>query len=196
MTSRLEQQISFLVEIDKVKQIFRRTRLFDHSRYENDAEHAWHLAMMAIVLAEHANEPGLDVAKVVKMVLLHDLVEIDTGDLFLYDAAEQARKVEAEPLAARRIFGLLPEDQREAFLALWEEFEARQTPEAKFAAALDRMAPILQNHRDEGHSWQKHGVTADRVHAAVKHIGEGSSALWDYTQALLEDAIKQGWLRR
>jgi putative hydrolase of HD superfamily len=196
MATRLEQQIQFLVEIDKVKQIFRRTRLFDRSRYENDAEHAWHLGMMAIVLAEHANEPGLDVAKIVKMVLIHDLVEIDTGDLFLYDAAVQAQKAEAEPIAARRIFGLLPEDQRDEFFALWDEFESRQTPEAKFAAALDRLEPILQNHRDEGHSWQKHGVTADRVHAAVKHIEEGSATLWGYTQTLLDDSVNKGWLTR
>ena len=137
-TERFERQIAFLREIDKVKGIFRRTRLLDNSRYENDAEHAWHLAVMAITLAEHANAEQIDITKVIKMVLIHDIVEIDVGDTFLYDSSLREEKRESELRAAERIFGLLPEDQHAEFRAVWDEFEASETPEAQFAASLDR----------------------------------------------------------
>lgn len=191
--TRLNQQLAFLKEIDKVKQIFRQTRLFDNTRYENDAEHAWHLGLMALVLAEHAATP-VDVAKVVTMVLLHDLVEIDAGDTFLYDPKRGVGPSEAEAKAARRIFGLLPEEQAHPLLALWEEFEARQSPEAKFAASLDRLAPLLQNHATAGHAWKAHGVHAGMVRSKNAHIAEGSPALWELAQNIIDDSVKQGFL--
>lgn len=190
---RFEQQIFFLKEIDKIKNVFRQTRLLDNSRYENDAEHAWHLAMMAMTLAEYANESRLDVFKVIEMVLIHDIVEIDAGDTFLYNTALQAKKAGKEARAARRIFGLLPKDQQRVFLKLWKEFEARETPEAKFAAALDRLEPCIQNASTRGHAWQKHGISRQRVEAANKRIAEGSAAIWRYVQKLFAEVDKQGY---
>ena len=190
---RLKQQIAFLKEIDKVKGIFRRTRLLDDSRYENDAEHGWHLAVMAIVLAEYSNTEQIDIAKVVKMVLIHDLVEIDAGDTFLYDTSLRKDVQASEARAAERIFGLLPEDQRDQFRALWDEFEARETPEARFAAALDRFEPCLQNVATRGHAWQQHGISRQQVEAANAHIAEGSKDIWEYVQRLFEEADKKGY---
>jgi putative hydrolase of HD superfamily len=192
-TDRLEQQMSFLKEIDKVKGIFRKSRLLDDSRYENDAEHAWHLAVMAIILAEHANTPQLNLSKVIKMVLIHDLVEIDAGDTFLYDTSLREKKKSEESRAADRIFGLLPSDQCAEFRSLWDEFEERATPEAKFAASLDRFEPCLQNANTQGHAWKKYGVSRQRVEAANKHIAEGSHAIWEYTKRLFAEADEKGY---
>lgn len=192
-SGRFEQQIAFLKEIDKIKGVFRRTRLLDDSRYENDAEHAWHLAVMTMILAEYANDEGLDVSKVIKMVLIHDIVEIDAGDTFLYDTALLADKQNKEARAAKRIFGLLPEDQQRAFMQLWEEFDARVTPEAKFAATLDRLEPCIQNAAMRGHAWQKHGISRRRAEAANVHIAEGSAAIWSYVQKLFAEADRQGY---
>jgi len=189
---RFEQQISFLKEVDKIKTVFRHTPLLDGSRYENDAEHAWHLAVMAITLAEHANSDGLDVSKVLKMVLLHDIVEIDAGDTLVYDSARRAEKREEESRAAARIFGLLPDDQREGFRLLWEEFEARETAEAKFAAALDRLEPILQNVSTQGHAWRKHGISRTHAERVNRHIGEGSGSIWQYVQELFAESEAKG----
>jgi putative hydrolase of HD superfamily len=194
MDDRLAQQIEFIVEIDKIKAIVRRTRLFNDSRYENDAEHAWHLSMMAMVLREHANEPVLDVGKVIRMVLVHDLVEIDAGDTFLYDEEGMKDKKERECKAAERLFGMLPEQQGEEFRGLWEEFEARATPEARFASALDRLEPILQNLRTRGHAWQKHGVKRSQVERMNRKIAEGSERLWQYVQRQLDQAVERGIL--
>jgi len=186
--ARLEQQLRFLEEIDKLKTVFRQTRLLDDSRYENDAEHAWHLAVMALVLAEHANCPTLDLGKVIQMVLIHDLVEIDTGDTFLYDGETRRQRESAERAAAERLFGLLPSDQGQEMAAVWLEFQQRQTPEAKFAAALDRLQPILQNVRTGGHAWKKHSVAKADVLAANRHIAEGSEQLWRLASRLIETA--------
>ena len=190
---RFEQQMSFLKEIDKLKHVFRHTPLLDGSRYENDAEHAWHLAVMAITLAEHANSDGLDISKVVRMVLLHDIVEIDAGDAIVYDTALRARKQAEESRAAERIFGLLPDDQRDAFRSLWEEFEARKTPEARFAAALDRLEPIIQNVSTHGRAWREHGVSRERAEAVNRHITDGSDAVWRYVEQLLAESEKKGY---
>ena len=192
---RLKKQLAFITEIDKVKQIFRRTRLYDHSRYENDAEHGWHMAVMVLVFSEYAAERGLDCGKVIKMALLHDIVEIDAGDQYLYggDKKEQCRK---EKEAARRIFGMLPDEQRDEFVALWEEFEARETPEARFAKAIDRLGPLLQEHNDHGHAWKKHGITAPEVLGVNKIIGDGAPRLWELARELIEDSIRQGNLPR
>ena len=192
---RFRQQIDFIIEIDRLKSIFRRTRLYDHSRYENDAEHAWHMAMMALVMAEHANDRKIDLCRVVKIALIHDIVEIDAGDTYLY-APDQTHKHRTEAAAAQRIFGLLPGDQRDEFIALWEEFEARRTPEAKFARAIDRLGPLMQNHMDNGHAWKKHGVTSDRVLTATGIIEEGSHEIWNYARGLIEESVSRGDLAR
>jgi len=192
--TRLAEQIRFVVEIDKLKSVFRRTYLMDRSRRENDAEHSWHLAVMAILLSEYAAERDIDVLRVVKMVLLHDLVEIDAGDTFCYDEAAHADKPRREQAAADRIFPLLPADQGTDLRALWDEFEARQTPDARFAAALDRLQPLLHNYHTEGAAWREHGVTADRVFARNRHMAEGAPKLWEYAAGFIRDAVEKGYL--
>ena len=196
MNERLLKQIEFIYEIDKIKSIFRKTRLFDNSRYENDAEHSWHLAMMALVLGEHANEK-IDVSRVVKMVLIHDIVEIDGGDFIVYDTNAAKEKEAREQECAERIYGLLPVDMKEEFISLWQEFEERKSPEAKFAAAIDRAEPILQNCRTQGHSWQTHNISYDKVLEVNKQkIMDGSEDFWKYVQALLDDSVEKGYLNK
>lgn len=190
---RLLQQLEFLIELDKAKSIFRQSYVTDGSRKENDAEHMWHLAMFVLVLAEHAGEP-IDVTRVLTMVLVHDIVEIDAGDVFVYDEAARAGKAVAEAAAADRLYGLLPPDQGERLRAVWEEFEAKETPEARFAAAADRLQPLLLNLTTKGRSWQEHGITADRVLGLNARIGDGSPVLWDHVRTLLEQAIADGYL--
>ena len=192
-TERLHQQIGFILEIDKLKLIVRRTLLIDRSRRENDAEHSWHLAMMALVLAEYA-EPGVDIGRVIRMLLLHDLVEIDAGDAFFYDAAAEADKEAREQEAAERLFGLLPEGQGAAFRALWDEFEARETADARFARALDRVQPMLHNFHTEGGTWLEYGVTLDQVRSRRALIADASPRLWDYIEGLLGEAVRRGFL--
>lgn len=191
---RIGQQIRFCVEIDKLKAVLRRTWLTDRSRRENSAEHSWHFALMAVLLAEHAAAPGVDVLRVVKMALVHDLVEIDAGDTFVYDDEASADKPQRERAAAERIFGLLPADQGTEFRALWEEFEARRTPEARFAAALDRLQPILNNFHTDGAAWREHGITARQVIARNRHMAEGSPVLWQYAEGLIREAVARGML--
>lgn len=190
---RLARQLQFILEIDKLKSIYRRTYLVDGARHENSAEHSWHLAMTAMVLAEHTNEP-LDVAKVIRMVLVHDIVEIDAGDTYIY--GEQGDKADREELAADRIFGLLPPDQEAEFRGLWEEFESGATAEARFAAALDRFVPQLHNYHTQGRSWKEHGITAERVLTRNEEMAQGSVVLWEWTQILIERAVKEGLLPR
>lgn len=191
---RLQKQIDFILEIDRLKQIFRQSRITDSSREENDAEHSWHLAMMAIVLAEYANDSQLDVLKVLKMLLIHDIVEIDAGDTFIYDVDKNESKSDREQQAAKRIFGLLPTDQESEFRKLWEEFEARKTPEAQFAAAMDRLQPSLLNSKTEGHTWKKFGIKYDRVIEKNKQINDGSRVLWEYFSELLEECLGKGYI--
>ena len=191
--TRLEQQLAFLVELDKAKSVFRQSYVTDGSRKENDAEHMWHLAMFVLVLAEHAGEP-IDVLKVLKMVLIHDIVEIDAGDAFVYDDAARLEKAALEAAAAERLYGMLPPDQGEELRLLWEEFEAKQTPEARFAGAVDRLQPLLLNVTTEGRSWQEHAVTADRVFDLNARIELGSPALWEHVQGVLHDAVRRGYL--
>jgi len=191
---RLEQQIRFLLEVDQLKEVFRRTVLTRSRRRENDAEHSWHLCLCVLVLAEHAAAPGLDVLRALQMVILHDLVEIDAGDTFAYDTAGMVGQHEREARAADRIFGLLPEDQGRAFRALWDQFEARQTPEARFAAAVDRFQPMLLNAHTEGHAWRTHGVTHPQVVARNRHVAEGSPALWAYAARMVKEAVARGHL--
>jgi putative hydrolases of HD superfamily len=191
---RLDQQIGFAREIDKLKGVLRQTMLAGPGRRENSAEHSWHLAVMAVTLAEHA-PPGTDVARVTAMLLVHDLVEIDAGDLFAYaDAAQQARQEEAERAAADRIFALLPPDQAASVRGLWDEFEERRTPEARFARGLDRLQPMLANFQAGGGTWQEHGITADQVLAKVRLIEDGSPALGRYARDLVDRAVAGGLL--
>ncbi len=194
VNDRLAQQLEFIREIDKLKTISRRTLLMDGSRYENDAEHSWHLAVMAILLKEHGNVPEMDLARVIKMVLIHDMVEIDAGDTYCYDEKGNVGKVAREKVAAIRIFGLLPVDQQAAFMALWEEFEERATPESQFAAVLDRIQPLMHNYYTQGVVWRNHGVTSTKVRERNRHVEEGSRPLWKFTEALIQDAVKRGFL--
>ena len=193
---RLAQQIEFIAECDRLKEVFRQTVNTRSRRPENDAEHSWHLCLCVIVLAEHANVPHLDVLRVLKMVIVHDLVEIDAGDTFAYDTAAMAGQHERESIAANRIFGLLPPDQTREFRALWDEFEGRQTPEARFAAAVDRFQPMLLNCRTQGAAWNRHGVTHDRVVARNRHIADGCNELWWYAEKMLQDVVDAGHLTK
>jgi len=192
-TERLEKQIAFLLEIDKLKSVLRRTYLLDDPRHENSAEHSWHLAVMAMLLAEHANAE-ISLLHVLKMLLIHDVVEIDSGDTYIYDVAGNESKAAREQEAAGRIFGLLPDDQRDEMHRLWEEFEARATPEARFAAALDRLMPMLHNYHTQGRSWREHGVTDAQVIAYNGHMAEGASPLWEYAETMIRDAVGKGYL--
>lgn len=177
--SRLDRQFDFLREIDKEKSIERQTYLTDASRKENDAEHAWHMAVMTILLSEYANEE-IDVLKTISMLLIHDLVEIDAGDTYAYDQKAHEDKREREEKAADRIYALLPEDQRDRLRGLWEEFEAGVTPEAKFAHTMDRIQPLMLNDASGGRSWEEHGVRAGQVLERNKITPEGSRKIWDY----------------
>ncbi|WP_057940126.1 HD domain-containing protein [Algoriphagus resistens] len=189
----LLRQVAFIKEIDKLKYIQRKTRLFNSDRHENDAEHSWHLAMMAIVLASHSDKP-IDVLKVVKMVLIHDIVEIDAGDTFIYDSTKNHTNTEEELLAAKRIFGLLPAAQAEEFVAIWEEFEEGVTDDAKFAKAMDRFEPLLQNTSNNGGTWAEFNVPYQQVYNKKKAIKEGSSAIWDYAEKLINESVDKGIL--
>jgi putative hydrolase of HD superfamily len=175
MSDRLHKQMAFLMEIDQLKQVFRQTYLLDESRKENDAEHSWHFAMFAVLLA-----------------LVHDLVEIDAGDTFLYDVVGNADKAEREEKAAKRIFGLLPPDVGQELHDLWIEFEAKETPESKFAGSLDRLQPFLHNIHTQGRAWSEHGISAKQIRKRNFVIEDGSKMLWDYAVGLIDEAVAQG----
>jgi len=189
--TRLDQQIQFILEIDKLKSILRRTSLINEARRENSAEHSWHIAVMAVLLAEHANEP-VDLPHVIKMLLVHDIVEIDAGDTFAYSDVSKVDQQAKERVAAERLFGLLPTDQASELQALWEEFDAMHTPEAKFANAVDRLMPILHNYHNQGGTWHENGVTLEKIVKRVSPIGEGASQLGQLTQTILDDALARG----
>ena len=188
---RLKKQLDFVLEIDKVKNIYRQTYLADGNRKENAAEHSWHLALMAVLLSEYSNEP-VDLSRVVPMVLAHDLVEIDAGDTYAYDAAGAATKEERETKAADRIYGLLPEDQGKWLRELWDEFEACETPEAKFAHVLDNCQPLFLNDASDGRSWTEHGVKKSQIYKRNRRTGEGSREIWEYMQELIDKHIRLG----
>lgn len=189
--TRLEQQINFILEVDKLKNIIRQNYLTDGSRKEDDADHSWHLALMCAILKEHANEE-IDVLKTMTMVLIHDIVEIDAGDTYAYDAGANTTKRERELAAAERIFNLLPKDQADYMRALWDEFEENVTPEAKFASTLDRIQPFLLNNASEGKSWREHGVTYSQVMKRNKVTPEGSQSLWEYEYELIKQQVEKG----
>ncbi|MBQ4364157.1 MAG: HD domain-containing protein [Oscillospiraceae bacterium] len=210
--TRLEKQLGFLLECDRMKSIYRQTyiladesrgasmREFEgdaekHARRENDAEHSFHLVLFAMILSEYSNEP-VDLLKVIKMVTVHDIVEIDAGDTYCYDKEGNKTKADREKLAADRLFGLLPEEQKKEFRGLWEEFERADTPESRFANALDRMQPMLLNYTKGGISWKEHGAEYDMVYNRNHVIKDGSDELWEYISQMLDKAEKQGMLTR
>ncbi|MCK9240449.1 HD domain-containing protein [Desulfocurvus sp.] len=193
-SERIEGQIAFIETLDALKGIQRRNLVMDGSRRENSAEHSWHTALMAVVLAEYAGAP-VDVARVVTMLLLHDVVEIDAGDTFCYDEAANGHKAERERAAAGRIFGLLPPEQAAPLRALWEEFEAGQTPEARFANSLDRFQVLFQNRNTQGGTWRLHDISRPQVERRMAPIRQGMPALWPVVQAVLDDACASGDLK-
>ncbi|ATW27689.1 HD domain-containing protein [Candidatus Formimonas warabiya] len=193
---RLEKQIEFIVEIDKLKQVFRQTILMDGSRKENDAEHSWHAAIMAVLLCEYADFAELDVFRVIRLILVHDLVEIEAGDVYCYDLnANQERVKQHEKDAALRLFNILPENQAREFFNLWEEFEEGATPEACFAIALDRFQPLLHDYHNHGTMWKKHHIKSSQVIVRNRKIADGSTILWEYAKKLIEGSIEQGFLQ-
>lgn len=194
-TENLLQQVAFIKEIDKLKYIQRKTKLFNSDRHENDAEHSWHLAMMTIVLAEHSDKP-IDVLKVVKMVLIHDIVEIDAGDVFIYDTLKNHTNTDEELLAAQRIFGLLPEEQANEFIAIWQEFEDGKTDEAKFAKTMDRFEPLLQNTSNNGGTWKEFNVPYQKVYDKKVAIKDGSATIWKYAENLINESVEKGILKK
>lgn len=208
---RLKKQIEFLLEADKMKNLYRQTYVINdesrgdsmrefegeqekYKRRENDAEHSFHLALFVIMLAEHSKQK-IDVLHTVKMVLIHDIVEIDAGDTYCYDQQGYATKADRETKAADRLFGLLPDDQKQEYIKLWQEFEERKTPEAKFAAAVDRLQPMLLNATKNGISWQEHEIKYEQVYQRNEHIKEGSEQLWEYIKKILDNAHQNGILK-
>ncbi|MBP3242869.1 MAG: HD domain-containing protein [Ruminococcus sp.] len=191
---RLNQQLKFMLELDKMKNLYRQTYVLHEDRKENDAEHSWHLAVMAMLLSEYANQP-IDVLHVMKMVLVHDVVEIDAGDTYCYDTDGYKTKAAREERAAHRIFGLLPEDQQKEFYDLWREFEDSKTNDARFAAVLDRLQPLLLNYTKGGISWKEHGVFKDQVVARNTAYMDVSDELGSAVMAIINDAAEKGWLK-
>lgn len=192
---RLVKQLDFLLEADRLRHVLRRTTLADASRRENSAEHSWHLALAAMVLAEHASEP-VAIERVVEMVVIHDLVEIDAGDTFAYDEEARRDQRERERQAAARLFGMLPEEQAGRWHELWDEFDVGTTPEAVFARCIDRLQPILLNFASGGVAWTEHGIAVDQVLQRNRELARGAPALWQHVLDLVEEAADRGWLRR
>lgn len=194
-SNRLEQQMAFIVEIDKLKRVDRQTLIVDGTRPENSAEHSWHIALMALLMVEHIDQRSdIDLLKVVKMLLVHDIIEIDAGDVFAYDEDEE--REEREKKAGRRIFGLLPKDQAEELYQLWREFEERQTPEARYAASLDRLLPLVQNYLTGGYTWVKYHIPEEKVRKRNQVIIESSRNLWEYAQTIIDQAKEKGYFEK
>ncbi len=194
MTERLKKQLDFALEIDKEKNIFRQTHLSGHGRNENDAEHAWHMAIMAYLLREYANEE-VDISKVMLMCLIHDIVEIDAGDTYAYDAEGLKTQKAREDAAKERIFSLLPDDQKAELTALFDEFDGGQTAESKFARAIDNMQPLILNHSNDGSDWSEHGVTAEQVYTRQGRTKEGSEVLYAETDRIIREHMQKGHLK-
>ena len=195
MEERLKRQLDFALEIDKEKNIFRQTHLSGHGRNENDAEHAWHMAIMAYLLKEYANEP-VDIAKVMLMCLIHDIVEIDAGDTYAYDEEALKTQKAREDAAKERIFSILPEEQKEEFMALFDEFEEFATPESKFAHAMDNLQPLMLNNSNDGGDWRRHEVCAEQVYGRQNKTRLGSEKLYEITKQIIEENIEKGNITR
>jgi len=192
---RFQRQLGFLMEVDQMKNIQRKTLIADGSRPETDAEHSWHLALMAMVLHEYAYSPEVDINRVIRMALVHDIVEVYAGDTFCYDESANKDKEEREAKAADRIFGMLPEDQGKEYRKLWEEFDAMETPDAIYAAAIDRFQPFINNYVTEGHTWKLGDVTSSKVYKRISTVKEGLPELWGFVEFLINDAIEKGYLK-
>ncbi len=194
MDERLKKQLDFALEIDKEKNVFRQTHLSGHGRNENDAEHAWHMAIMAYLLEEYSNEP-IDIAKTMIMCLIHDIVEIDAGDTYAYDEEGKKTQKEREEKAKKRLFSMLPDDQCDKMAALFEEFEASETAEARFARAMDNLQPLILNHSNGGGDWREHGVKAEQVRARQGRTKQGSERLYEITEQIIQENIDKGSLK-
>lgn len=192
---RLTKQIDFLIEIDRMKNVLRQTLLADGSRRENDAEHSWHFAIMALILQEYAYSPEVDISRVLKMALVHDLIEVYAGDTFCYDDAGNATKEAREKEAADKLFGKLPAEQGAEIRTLWEEFDAMETPDAKYAASIDRLQPLINNYLTQGHTWKKGNVTSDKVYKRMEPIRTGMPQVWEAVEFMITDSIRQGFLK-
>lgn len=191
MDDRLSRQLEFALEIDKEKNVFRQTHLSGHGRNENDAEHAWHMAVMAYLLREYANEP-VDISKVMLMCLIHDVVEIDAGDTYCYDEDGLKTQQERENAAKERIYSILPEEQKEELISIFDEFEANETAEAKYAHAMDNLQPLILNHSNGGSDWKEHGVSAEQVYGRQSKTKLGSEKLFEYTDKIIKEHIEKG----
>lgn len=194
ISDRLKKQLDFMLELDRMKNLYRQTYVLHEDRKENDAEHSWHIAVMAFLLAEYADSE-IDTFRVMKMLLIHDVVEIDAGDTYCYDEEGYKTKSDREEKSAQRIFGLLPDDQKQEFYGLWREFEDGKTNEAKFAGVLDRLQPILLNYSKDGLSWREHGIYGEQVLSRTRNTAEISSGLAEVINSVVEDAVKKGWLK-
>lgn len=192
---RLEKQISFILEADKEKEVYRQTHIGGYKRFENDAEHAWHMAIMVYLLREYANEP-FDLARAMIMALIHDVVEIDAGDTYAYDEEAKKSQKEREDRAAERIFGILPEDQKNEFIGLFREFEECKTPEARFARSMDNLQPLLLNDFNEGGDWKAHGVREDKVIERQEKTALGSQKIWEFSKKIIEENTRKGNLKK
>ena len=193
-SNRFRRQIEFILEVDKLKQTLRETILLDRRRKENSAEHSWHIALMVLVLSEYAKDTDVDLFQVMKILLVHDLIEIDAGDTYCYD--EQGRQDQSmrEENAAERIFNILPTDQAGMFRQLWDEFEARETPESRFANSLDRLQPFLNNYFTRGQTWQENHIKSAQVKSRMKPVDDGAPILWHYVKSLIDDAVTKDYL--
>ena len=191
---RFRRQIEFILEVDKLKNVLRKTILLDHSRRENSAEHSWHIALMVLILSEYANNSEIDWFRVMKILLIHDLIEIDAGDTYCYDDQGRKNQVQREKTAADRIFNILPADQAATMRDLWDEFEERKTPESKFANALDRLQPFLHNYFTEGQIWQENNINSTQVKSRMHPVNDGAPILWNYVSALIDSGVKKGIL--
>ena len=195
MDERLKKQVDFILEIDKEKNIFRQTHLTNHGRNENDAEHAWHMAIMAYLLQEYSNEP-VDVARVMLMCLIHDLVEIDSGDTYAYDEEALKTQKQREEKAKERVFSLLPKEQKQDLMSIFDEFEENETPEAKFAHAMDNFQPLLLNNSNGGSDWIEHGVNESQIYGRHRKTKEGSEELYKVTDKIIQDNVKKGNIQK
>ncbi len=195
MNDRVKKDIEFIVELDKMKSILRQTSLIGEDRREDDAQHSWHIAVMTMVLSEYSNEE-FDVNRVIKMLLIHDLVELYAGDTFCYDVEGNKSKRERELAAAGRVFGMLSEDKGKFFRDLWDEFEEMKTPEAKFAASMDRLQPMLNNYYNHGGTWKKFGVAQKDVYERISPLKHTSDELWEFTDKMIEDAYQKGLITK
>jgi putative hydrolase of HD superfamily len=195
MTAQLTKQLQFLAEADKMKSVYRQTLLADKSREETDAEHSWHFALMAMSLFEYVGIPGVDLDRVIKMALVHDLVEVYAGDTFAYDALGYESKARREADAADKLFALLPAGQASEYRSLWEEFDREETPDAIYAAAIDHLQPFLNNYLTNGHTWVKHGISATQVYRRMDIVKTALPALWEFVESVIQDSLAKGYIQ-